>query len=261
MELKFVIIDFTLVTKLDSSAINSFTKMNQLTEMKGISLIVTHLPPEIENQFIKSGFSNSLNNNQIDNNSFIIFKDLDNAVEWCENLILKKENEEINKHLDKRKNKNNGDDDLDYVHEDYTRYIEQKKMFKSIIISTSKFTEKRELEKGIYLINQGERYEGIYFLESGQVTIQLLNSDGNKVRIRAMGDGTVVGELGMYLGDSATASVITSKKSVVYYLSSIMLSKMEKEEPDIAILLHRYLAYHISERLIYMNNALQALKY
>jgi SulP family sulfate permease len=89
----------------------------------------------------------------------------------------------------------------------------------------------------------------MYFLESGQVTAERVCADGSIVRLRRMGPGTVVGEIGLYLGGEATASVVTNRPSTIHYLSLENLRHMEETAPGSASALHRYLAQLLSECL------------
>ena len=74
-----------------------------------------------------------------------------------------------------------------------------------------------------------------------------------------MGAGTTVGELGLYVGRPASASVVTDRPSTVYYLSAHNLKRMEETEPEIAAAFHKFIAGLLGERLADTTSALQAL--
>lgn len=74
-----------------------------------------------------------------------------------------------------------------------------------------------------------------------------------------MGAGTVVGELGLYLGYPATASVVTDQPSTLYFLSADSLKRMEEASPEIAAALHKLIARTLGERLATMNETVEAL--
>jgi SulP family sulfate permease len=108
------------------------------------------------------------------------------------------------------------------------------------------------------LIRQGDPPNGIYFLESGQLTVQV-DSPAGPIRVRSIGEGTVVGELGLYLNRVTTASVIVTQPGLAYFLPGELLDDIEQNDPQAAIALHRLIVQVVGERLIFNMNTLQAL--
>ena len=100
-----------------------------------------------------------------------------------------------------------------------------------------------------HLIRQSEQSESLYFIESGRVTARLELDDGRTLRLRTMGPGTVVGEVGLFLRGSRAASVVTEEPCTVYRLSVAELERMNRENPNLALAFHRYLICLLGERL------------
>jgi CRP-like cAMP-binding protein len=71
--------------------------------------------------------------------------------------------------------------------------------------------------------------------------------------------GATVGEMGLYLGAARTASVIASRPSTVYRLSAESLKKMREQDPEVAALLHEWIARLLAERLTANNRIIEAL--
>ena len=63
----------------------------------------------------------------------------------------------------------------------------------------------------------------------------------------------------MYLGNTRTASVVADRGSIVYRLTKDVLKKMEKEDPEVAALLHQWIASLLAERLADNNRTIEAL--
>jgi SulP family sulfate permease len=122
-----------------------------------------------------------------------------------------------------------------------------------------RYLEKRRVPKGTCLIRQDDPPHSLYFLESGQITVQLETEQGQHVRLRTAGPGTVVGELGLYLRSPSTASVITEEESVFYRLTVDALEQMEKGDTEIAAAFHKFMVHRLGQRLIYTNRSLKAL--
>jgi SulP family sulfate permease len=74
-----------------------------------------------------------------------------------------------------------------------------------------------------------------------------------------MRPGTVVGEVSLYLGIPRTASVVTSKPSKLYFLSSEAMRRMEEDRPELASAFHQFIARLLAERLSDNSRTIQAL--
>jgi SulP family sulfate permease len=99
----------------------------------------------------------------------------------------------------------------------------------------------------------------LYFLESGQVTIQLEREGAPPVRLRKMNAGTIVGEIGLYLNQPATATVITEMPGTVYRLSLEALVRLSRDYPHVATAFHASMACFLAERLTQTTRTLQRL--
>jgi len=114
------------------------------------------------------------------------------------------------------------------------------------------YMEKLEVAAGERLIGQGDLANTMYFVESGRITAQLTRPDGNPKRLQSMGSGSVVGEIGFYLGGSRTADVVADEDSVVYQLSVASLKQMQTDNPSAASTLHRLVAVLLAERVAFL---------
>ena len=122
-----------------------------------------------------------------------------------------------------------------------------------------KYLERKELPQGEYLMHQGDPASEMYFVEAGLVSVQLEADDGQMVRLRSIRGGATVGEMGLYLGTVRTASVIASRPSAVYRLSAEALKEMRTQDPEVAALLHEWIARLLAERLTENNRTIEAL--
>ena len=235
LPLRFLILDFRLVNGIDSSAVLGFAKIKQLAESRQITTVLTHLTSKMQRQL-----GDVLGERD---NSSPIFSDLDHGVEWSENQLLASSTRI----------------------ETSARPLSLMKQLEQALpraispIELRNYFEEKTAEKGEYIINQGQDSGGLYFIEKGQVTVQLEGDSGKITRLRTMQTGTVVGELGLYLGQKASASVIADESCSLYYLSAEKLKEMEDHAPQIASVFHRFIVGMLSERLIDTNNSLQAL--
>ena len=236
LPLRFVALDFRLVNGVDSSAVNSFAKMKRYADEQGYVLVFTHLSPELVTQFKRGGFDFE------EDKHFRVFPDLDHGVEWCEDQILMTESGSA------AGQKQGLEEQLRSI---FPSSVEVARFLD--------YLERRQVPEGYSLMQQGDPPHSLYFVESGQVTVQLQNEYGRTVRLRTMGPGTVVGELGLYLRIASTASVVTDRESTFYRLTVEALKQMEENDPKIASAFHRFMVEHLGERLVQTNESLKAL--
>ncbi|MFC1537372.1 Crp/Fnr family transcriptional regulator, partial [Gemmatimonadota bacterium] len=128
-----------------------------------------------------------------------------------------------------------------------------------VVVRLTAYLEKKEAEVGFKLIRQDETAGEIYFIESGRVTVYLELESGQKLRLRSMGAGSVVGEVGMYLNLKRSATVVTDRPSVLYCLQKDKLEWMNRQDPALAGEFHQFIVRLLSERLTATNISLKAL--
>jgi SulP family sulfate permease len=220
-EVDFVILDFRMVPGLDSSAALSFSRLKQVTQQHQIVLVFTHLSPAIRKLLDKDLFSAK------DSAAWRIFPDLDHGLEWCENQILASgpQTEAVTLMAELRKS-------LAIAPERLMRYF-----------------ERIEVQRGQCIIRQGEPSPGLYFVESGLATVQLECGPQTQVRLRTLHPGTVVGEMGLYLGGDTSAAVYANEPTTLFHLSPARLEEMETEAPEVAAAFHKLIARRMGEKL------------
>ena len=119
------------------------------------------------------------------------------------------------------------------------------------------YLQRQQVPQGTHLIRQSELSECLYFIESGQVTARLEIDAARTMRLRTQNAGTVVGEVGLFLGGRRTASVVTEEPSTVYMLSATALQRMRMEDPALALAFHEFIVRLLAERLTTASNMLR----
>lgn len=120
--------------------------------------------------------------------------------------------------------------------------------------------ERQEIDPGVAIIRQGEAPDDLFFIESGRITTQLDQPDGPSLRLETMRNGRIVGEIGFYLGQNRTASVITNEPSIIYRLSNADLKQLEKDNPEAAATLHQIIIRLLAERVTHLVKTVYALQ-
>lgn len=80
---------------------------------------------------------------------------------------------------------------------------------------------------------------------------------GAPIRLETMTDDTIVGEIGFYLGDLRSATVIAEAPSIVYRLSRESLMQLEKEQPSVALALHKLLVEKTAKRVKHISKSMK----
>jgi len=230
-KLSFLVFDFRQVTGVDSSAVNSFNKLQIMAEKNNFQVLLCGMSDEIHTQFETENLINDASD------LFNVFSDLDHGLEWCEESIIQKS--------------------LDA--EGPTDHPIRTESFKDKFQQVADFFEYRKEQKGTRIIEQGKDPGGIYFIDSGQISVLLDTGDGNEIRLKTMGAGTVVGEVSLYLGSNASASVVTDEMCKIYYLSTENFNTLNRDAPDKASELHTYVVKLLSDRLAESNATIRAL--
>ena len=69
----------------------------------------------------------------------------------------------------------------------------------------------------------------------------------------------MVGEMGLFLNQSRTATVVVSKPSVLYRLSLPSYNRMMQDDPQLAFYLYRWIGRVLSVRIAENNSTLEVL--
>lgn len=231
----YILLDFHRVTGLDSTALFSFSRMQQLAESRNFTLFYTALPSQVHRQLehIADGKEQEMVH---------FAANLEQGVEWCEDQILQQAG------MGDRKRPPS-------LSEQLAEILPNAEYLSELL----PYFDLMEVEAGHRLIKQGEPSHDLYFVQDGQVTAVLEKEEGDPVRLETMGGG-VVGEIGFYLGYHRTASIIVDVPSRVYCLSRERLLQMENENPQAAAHMHRLIVHLLSERVAHFVNMVETLE-
>jgi len=109
------------------------------------------------------------------------------------------------------------------------------------------------------LIHQGAPADDLFILESGELTVELEADAGERVRLRTVAPGSVVGEVAVYAEMPRTASVVADEASVVQRLSRDAFARLERDDAELAATLHRWFAKLLALRLADTLRSIDAL--
>lgn len=234
-KLRFLILDFQHVSALDASAIFSFVRLKQMAAANQFHLVLTDLNMDSKARLARNG---------LDEQEPIIriFPTLDYGMEWCESKLLLEE----------------GGSSIiraGTLRAQLGRLLPSEEQVEKFIT----YLEKQEAQEYHILIHQGDPPDCMYFVDSGEVTTRLEMSKGSFIRLKSQQGGTMVGEMGLFLNQSRTATVVVSKPGVLYRLSLHSYNRMMQDDPQLAFYLYQWIGRVLSVRIAENNSTLEVL--
>ena len=241
--IRFFVLDFSGVNGLDSSSILSFSKLLQSAQNCHVSVLFVGITPPVA-KLLEQGLPCVRSKpKQAVTGAALIFDDLDYALQWCEDLLLAEEGI-------------SGAETTPTFAEHFSDLFHRPELIPRLVQKL----ERLEVGAGFVLFEQGSPGINLYFLESGEVTAFIdLPREKNRKRLRTMSAGTVIGEMGLYLGTNRSATVIAEKPCVLYRLSAEALKDIEEKDLELACALHRFFIGLLANRLTHANKELAFL--
>lgn len=232
---RFAVVDFRRVRGIDSSAVLGFVKLQRLVRHHACTLVLTSLRPDVIALLRQGGF-------EVDADSVEVVIDLDHGLEWCEDELLRGSGLEHAEHMGERGDAFGALIGIDGAADRLQPYVERK-----------------DLDTGDVLIQQGDPPGEMYLVVSGGFTTQLELADGTVTRLARVGPGSIVGEVGLYTGENRTASVIATEPSTVDRIGAEALTAMEHDDPELASAVNRCIVGLLADRLARSNDTVRAL--
>ena len=228
----FVLVDFKGVAGIDSTGTMGFVRLRQMAMEAGGELVFSGLTEEAKIDLSK---------NELSDQQIRYFENLDQGLAYCENQILE------------------GHDEL------RTERVSAAEIFADILhvsadtLAAGEYLSSEQVDAGETLIEVGDPADDIFIVESGSLSVKTVGLEHKTIILRGLEPGSVFGEMALYLGSSRTASVVANTASVVNRLSGDSLRRMEEEDPQLAMAVHKLLAKLMATKLRQTNTWLSHL--
>jgi SulP family sulfate permease len=236
---RFLLFDFTYISGMDSSSVLIFRKLRQICKAEKVNILFVNLEPRTRSLLEEGGCTilQNAGNTAEDQNDCLLFQDLDYAIGWCEEQLLITENVGHGAHP-------------------FEALFSEVFHRGQTISDLKKYLERMEIPAFSVLFNQGDSSKDLYFIESGRITVTLELNDGTTKRLRSMSAGTIVGEMGFYLGTPRSGTIVAERPCTVHKLSAEAFSRIEAENRELAFALHKFIVHVLAERLAHANERL-----
>ena len=219
-----IVLDFSAVPGLDTSAVLSLIKLRNYCNEHGVTLVFAGLSDLMRTSFLKAGFFAGGQPHQV-------FTTRDEAIEWCEDMLL-------------------------LYHEvgeasapSFEVWLTAELGGAADMTRIAPYLERHELNEGEALFRQGDPADSIEILASGRLAITIKDEQGRPIRLRRIVGYTIVGEMGFYRQLPRAANVIAEAPSIVYQLTRQSFNKMQAQDPTAASLFHKLIIRLLSDRL------------
>jgi sulfate permease, SulP family len=113
-----------------------------------------------------------------------------------------------------------------------------------------------EIAAGGLLIQRGSTGGDVYIVESGRFDVFIESTSGARHRVRSFMTGAIIGELAHLLAVPRQADVIARCDSVVMCLPAPVISDLAQKDPALAAVLYRLLAVELATKVVRMNQLL-----
>ncbi|CAO3353691.1 SLC26A/SulP transporter family protein [Azospirillum palustre] len=232
--LRFLIIDFRHIKGMDSAAAGVFRRIRNLIEAAGATLVLSALPNVVEDAFRNCG---------LDPDRDPVLRrapDLDHALESCEEALLAE-----------------GDGTSGGADAPLLRHLEAMTGPHPRLADAVAALDTLHLEPDEVLIRAGEAASDVFIIGRGRVKVQIALPDGRSLRLRTMTAGAVVGEIALLLGQTRGADVVVETRATIHRLTAATLARLEREDPELALVLHRILATTLAQKVTLANRLIE----
>jgi SulP family sulfate permease len=113
----------------------------------------------------------------------------------------------------------------------------------------ARYLERVELQPNDVLMHLGDPADAMFFVETGQVTAELQREGAAPLRLQTSSPGAVTGEIALFRGGVRTASVRAEGNCRLARLSKEALERMERDDPDLAQLIHRFIIVQLADKV------------
>ena len=227
---EYLVLDLQHVDLIDASGARSFSRLAQITESHGVSVVVTGHRGKMRRQLEGIGFFTEpaaaapVHRLQ--------FSQLNEGVAWCEDRLL-----------DRRGISEPGA--ADTLEGRLARLLGDEDAARSV----APFFERQEHAAGGWLFRHGEPGDSLYLVDSGTLSVVIDTAEGEAHVVRVYTSGAVLGEMAVYMEGSRTASLRIEAPSVLFRLDADGLRRLQLRHPEAAGRFHATIVRMIAGRL------------
>jgi sulfate permease, SulP family len=232
LQLKYIIMDFSHVSGIDSSISASFDKIKQHAKKYQVMIVLTAMSPAIYLSFAKTGIFSSATQ------WLTYIACHDDAITWCEEQILSSAHYRENDSLPM----------ATYLNTIIAHQVDNEAIYQ--------YFETIALKKGDILFHANDLANDLYYITSGKLSVQ---TQDRRHKLLTIGPGNIIGEIGLYLQTPRSATIYIEQDSILEKLTAQSFYHMQTEQPLLAAMFHRVIIKILSDKMLTMNKRLEHL--
>ncbi|KAJ0411099.1 hypothetical protein ATCC90586_008074 [Pythium insidiosum] len=243
--IRYLIMDFTLVVGLDSSAADRLTKIKFVCDVHHCRLVFAAVPT------IYRRFVTHLSHAFPDRSMFHVASDLNSALEWCEDGILACYTAS---RVFKKPFGDANDDECAHLWKLQQLMPDQPLR---VLHNLLEYFTLEEVDAGQTLWKQGNPADRAMLLIDGQLQSIIEEEAGTTEDVAI---GAIVGELCLLTGEKRKTTLVAKTRSVVYTLTAAKFEEMKENDCALAFLFQSIALRYTLHRLQYVGNRIWETK-
>ncbi len=235
---RYIILDLRRITEIDSSGSQILHEINDDVASVGARLaLALPQPSECAERLADAGVIAAMTPRYI-------FKDVDRALEWAEDDLLRSAKVETESGREIALERLS-------VFEDFS---------KDELAAIEKHLSRAVYERAQVVFRQGDPGQKLFVIAKGTASAFLHQAGGGDIRLVSFAPGTVFGELAILDKGKRSATVVADVELICYVLSDEDFAGLSTETPSAAIKLLTTLARELSRRLRLANRTIHHLE-
>lgn len=250
-KIRTLVLDFTLVVGLDSSAADRLTKIKSVCDQHACRVVFAAIPAAY------AKFASHLSAIFGDETTFHVAKDLNAALEWTENQILKAHaaTTQFKKPIDEACGSEAHDND-ECVHLLTLQRLMPNEPL-GVIHRLLDYFHIQEIDADEVVWKQGDVADRSLLLVDGQLRAIIEEEAGTTEDVTV---GAIVGELCFLTGEKRKTTLVATRRSVVYVLQRANFDEMLAKDCYLAYLFQGVALRYTSARMQYVGNRIWETK-
>jgi anti-anti-sigma factor len=234
---RYVILDFSRVTELDSTGARILLQANDRLKAAHCTLVLCGADrrAELAALLVSHAVVDAITRDRM-------FPDRDRAFEWCENRLLASQREAV------------AADEFPLERLDIFRDLDP------VALETLRgMLLRREFGAGEAVFREGDEGDALYIICRGSATVSVIEMGSDDRRLMTFSQGTFFGEMALLDRERRSATILADEPMSCYVLERSGFERFSHAHPHAALVLLANLSREISQRMRRANRALLEL--
>jgi sulfate permease, SulP family len=214
--LRRLVLDFGAVDGVDSSALSTFQRLTEIGREKGIDILFASAPATVAER--------------LEGTAAMFAPSLDEALEWSEERTLADADQERG------------------APETLIGALVASHGVEKAQVILDHFSA-ADVAAGEAIMAQGETSHDLAFIEAGRASVFVTFGDRPPTRVRTLVVGTMIGELGFYVGAPRSATIVAETDCRIIRVAPADIDRLEADDPHLALEFHRMIARRLCLRI------------